>query len=62
MRERIILYYHNIGIMIIKKEIKNKVTIYYVEKEITDENMEKLKNTFVKKSQINLIIDDDTDV
>ena len=48
--------------MIIKKEIKNKVTIYYVEKEITDENMEKLKNTFVKKSQINLIIDDDTDV
>ena len=48
--------------MIIKKEIKNKVTIYYVEKEITDEKMENLKNTYVKKSQINLIIDHDADV
>jgi len=48
--------------MIISKEKKNGVTIYYLDKDITDEKMEKLKNTYVKQSQINLIIDDDSDV
>jgi hypothetical protein len=48
--------------MIISKEKKNGVTIYYLDKDITDEKMEKLKNTYVKRSQINLIIDDDADV
>jgi len=48
--------------MIIKKEIKKNVTVYYVQKEIADEKMDKLKNTYVKKSQIHLIIDHDADV
>jgi len=48
--------------MIISKEKKNGITIYYLDKDITDEKMEKLKNTYVKRSQINLIIEDDVDV
>ena len=48
--------------MIIKKEIKNGIIIYYVKKEIDDEKMDNFKNTNVKKSQINFIIDNDADV
>jgi len=48
--------------MIIKKENKNGITVYYLDKDISDDKMDKLKNTFVKKEQINLIIDSDADV
>ena len=48
--------------MIIKKEKQNNIMIYYVNKEISNEKMEKMKNTYVKESQINLIIDHDADV
>jgi len=48
--------------MIISKETKNGVTVYYLDKDITDEKMEKLQNTNVKLSQINFIIDSDSDV
>ena len=48
--------------MIIKKEKKGDITIYYLDKDISDEKMTKYVNTFVKPSQINLILDDDTDV
>lgn len=48
--------------MIVKKEKKNNIIIYHVNKEISDEKMDKLKNTYVKKSQINLIVDHDCDV
>lgn len=48
--------------MIIKKEVKEGVTIYHVDKNITDAKMETLKNTLVKPNQIELIIDKDTDV
>ena len=36
--------------------------VYYVDKLITDAKMETLKNTYVKPSQIKLIIDHDADV
>jgi hypothetical protein len=48
--------------MLVKKESKNGVTVYYVDKDITDEKMLTLKNTYVKPSQINLVIKDDADV
>ena len=48
--------------MIIKKEIKNNIMIYYVKKDISDEKMALLKNTYVKPSQIQLIINEDADV
>lgn len=48
--------------MIIKKENKNGITIYHLDKEISDDKMEQLKNTFVKKEQIKLIIVSDADV
>lgn len=48
--------------MIIKKEKKGNITVYYVDKNITDEKMELLKNTYVKPSQIDFIIDEDADV
>jgi hypothetical protein len=48
--------------MIIKKEKNNNITIYYLDKDINDEKMDALGNTYVKSSQINLIINDDTDV
>ena len=47
---------------IIKKELKNDVTIYYLDKNITDDKMDKLKNTFVKQSQIDFTIETDADV
>jgi Oxygenase domain of the 2OGFeDO superfamily len=49
-------------IMIIKKEKDGNVTIYYLDKDISDEKMDSLKNTYVKSSQINLMITDDADV
>ena len=48
--------------MTIKKEKKGDVTIYHVDKLITDDKMETLKNSNVKSSQIELIINDDADV
>ena len=48
--------------MIIKKEKKGNITIYYLDKDIDDEKMDKLQNTRVKRDQIKLIIDDDADV
>jgi hypothetical protein len=48
--------------MLIKKEKKGNITIYIVDKNMTDEKATKLKNTFVKPSQIDLIIKDDADV
>jgi len=48
--------------MTIKKEKKGDLTIYHVDKLITDDKMEILKNTNVKPSQIELIINDDADV
>jgi len=48
--------------MLIKKEKKGNITIYYLDKNITDEKMDSLKNTYVKPSQIDFTIDDDADV
>jgi hypothetical protein len=48
--------------MIISKEKKDGVTIYYLDKNISDERMEKLKNTYVKSSQISIIINNDADI
>jgi|LakMenEpi03Aug12_release.lakeMendotaPanAssembly.Ray.scaffolds.fasta_scaffold204821_2 hypothetical protein len=48
--------------MIIKKEQKGNVTVYYVDKEITDEKMESYKNKKVRPTQIKLIINDNADV
>jgi len=48
--------------MIIKKEKKGSVTVYHVGKDYDDEAMENKKNTFLKPSDISLIIRDDTDV
>ena len=48
--------------MILSKEKKGNITIYHVDKVIQDNKLEKLKNTFVKPSQITLIINDDADV
>ena len=48
--------------MIIKKEKKGDVTIYYVDKNIPDYKMIHLQNTFVKQSQIDFTIESDADV
>ena len=48
--------------MTIKKEKKGDLTIYHVDKLIADDKMETLKNSNVKPSQIELIINDDADV
>lgn len=48
--------------MILSKEKKGNITIYHVDKVIPENKLEKLKNTFVKPSQITLIINDDADV
>jgi hypothetical protein len=48
--------------MTIKKEKKGDLTIYHVDKLITDDKMETLKNTYVKPSQIKLTINHDADV
>lgn len=48
--------------MLIKKEKQGSTTIYHVDKDIPDDKMDKFKNTFVKPSQINLVLKDDADV
>jgi hypothetical protein len=48
--------------MILKKEKKGDLYIYHVDKNIPDSEMDKLKNTYVKPGQIDLIIDHDADV
>jgi len=48
--------------MTIKKEKKGNLMIYHVDKLITNDKMDALKNTHVKASQIKLIIDHDADV
>ena len=48
--------------MIIKKEKKGTTTIYHIDKEIPDDKVDALKNTFVKPSQIKLVLKDDADV
>ena len=48
--------------MISKKEKKGGVTIYHLDKLVSDEKMDTLMNTYVKPSQIKLIIKDDSDI
>jgi hypothetical protein len=48
--------------MLIKKEKQGSTTIYHVDKDIPNDMMDKFKNTFVKPSQINLVLKDDADV
>jgi hypothetical protein len=48
--------------MIIKKEKKNGIIIYHVDKDISDEKMEELKNTYIKPDSISYIIEHDADV
>jgi len=48
--------------MLIKKEKRGNIIVYTVDKNISDEKMSKLKNTYVTKSQIDFIIDHDADV
>lgn len=48
--------------MLIKKEKQGSTTIYHVGKDIPNDKMDSLKNTFVKPSQINLVLKDDADV
>jgi hypothetical protein len=48
--------------MLIKKEKKGDITIYYVKKDISDEKMITYKNKHVSPTQIKLIINDDADV
>jgi len=48
--------------MIIKQEKKGNVTIYYVDKDYTDQQASKLLNKKLKRDQIKNIIDDDADV
>jgi hypothetical protein len=48
--------------MVIRKEKKGDVDVYYVDKNMSDDTISNLKGTFVKKSQISLIINSDADV
>lgn len=48
--------------VIIRKEKKGNVDVYYVDKNMSDDAISDLKGTFVKKSQISLIINSDADV
>ena len=48
--------------MIIKKEKKGDVSVYYVDKVIPDYKMHLLKNTYMKPSQINFTIESNADV
>jgi hypothetical protein len=48
--------------MIVKKQKVKGIMVYYVDKCISDENMLSLKNTYVTKNQIKIIIDHDADV
>ena len=48
--------------MIVKKEKKRNVIIYYVKADCTDEEMSKILNNKLKRTQIEIIIDHDADV
>lgn len=48
--------------MIIKKEKKGDVMVYYVKKNISDEKMDAMKGKFIQPSQIDFIIKDNADV
>jgi len=48
--------------MLIKKEKKGNIMVYHVGKNISNEKMLTLANTYVKSSDIDLIIDHDADV
>ena len=48
--------------MIIKKENKGDVSVYYVDKTIPDYKMHQLQNTYIKPSQIDFTIESDADV
>lgn len=48
--------------MIIKKENKNGIEILHVSRDKTDAEMDKIKNTLIKKDAIKFIITKDTDV
>jgi hypothetical protein len=48
--------------MLIKKEKKGKLMVYHVGKNISDEKMNTMANTYVKPSDIDMIIDHDADV
>jgi len=48
--------------MIIKKEKKGDITIYYVDKDYDDDKLSKIMNTKLKRNQIDKIITNDADV
>jgi hypothetical protein len=48
--------------MIIKKEKKGNITIYYVDKDYDDSKLSKVLNKKLKREQISTIIDEDADV
>ena len=48
--------------MLIKTEKKGGIIVYTVDKNISDEKMNRLKNTYVTRMQIDFIIDHDADV
>lgn len=48
--------------MIVKKEKKGNIMVYYVSKDIDDEKIKTMMNTFIEPSQIEFIIDHDADV
>ena len=48
--------------MIIKKERKGNITIYYVDKDYDNNKLDKILNTKLKREQIKTIIDHDADV
>ena len=48
--------------MLIKKEKKRNIMVYHIGKNISDEKMNSLANTYVKQSDIDFIIDHDADV
>ena len=48
--------------MLIKTEKKGGIIVYTVDKNISDEKMNRLKNTYVTRAQIDFIIDHDADV
>ena len=48
--------------MIIEKYKKGKIMVYHVDKNISDEQMKNLMNTYVNPNQIDFILDHDADV
>ena len=48
--------------MIVKKEKKGEITIYYVDKDYDNNKLQKVLNKKLKRDQIKTIIDDDADI